>query len=661
MRRFAFSQLSVRLLSLIVLVVLPSILLMAYSAWRERDRAERSAQADVLQLVRVAAGGHRLHLDAARQLLNGLELLPSVNEARAADMAPILARLRAEYPGYLQIAMAGPDGLLLAAADPAGARADVADEAWFGQAVRGRDFVVGEYHAPGRLGVVPSLVCAHPVRRADGSLAGVLWAALRLDWVEDLGQEVSRLPGGAFAVLDASGAVLSHHPQPERAVGRVFQDPALPRAMRASGEGVTRLTGPDGLRRVFAFAPLGSEREAWLAVGFAEDAAFAATRDAFAKSVAVLLALTLALLLAAWRGAQTLIFEPAQRLSQAARRIGVGDLAARVGDMPHDDEFSRLGRAFDQMAERLECHFEEHERDEAALRDSEARKTAIVESAPDAIILTDARANILEFNATAERMFGYPREQAMGSNLIELVAPSDLRPALYLGLDRYVHTGESPVVGRLQESRGRRVDGAELPVEYVFTPVRQSHGGLLFSVVVRDISERLEHEQALRALALVDDLTGLYNRRGMLTLGQQQLREADRGLRRLALIYTDLDHLKQINDQHGHAEGDAAIQQTARLLRETFRKSDIAARIGGDEFAVLALESSPAGLARLELRLRERAEAFNRQSGRPWVLSLSIGRARYDPSHPCSIEELLARADESMYEQKRAKREVGAA
>ncbi|MCU0314947.1 MAG: PAS domain S-box protein, partial [Solirubrobacteraceae bacterium] len=536
-----------------------------------------SAQADVLQLVRVAAGGHRLHLDAARQLLNGLELLPSVHEARAADMAPILARLRAEYPGYLQIAMAGPDGLLLAAADPALARADVADEAWFGQALRGRDFVVGEYHAPGRLGAVPSLVCAHPVRRADGSLAGVLWAALRLDWVEDLGQEVSRLPGGAFAVLDASGAVLSHHPQPEWAVGRVFQDPALARAMRASGEGVTRLTGPDGVRRVFAFAPLGGEREAWLAVGFSEDAAFAPTRDAFAKSVAVLLALTLALLLAAWRGAQTLIFEPAQRLSQAARRIGVGDLAARVGDMPHDDEFSRLGRAFDQMAERLERHFEEHERDEAALRDSEARKTAIVESAPDAIILTDARANILEFNATAERMFGYPREQALGCNLIELVAPPDLRPALHLGLDRYVRTGESAVVGRLQESRGRRADGAELPVEYVFTPVRQSQGGLLFSVVVRDISERLEHEQALRALALVDDLTGLYNRRGMLTLGQQQLREADRGLRRLALIYTDLE----VRHRRAHRRRRVRGAGARELARRPRAPRAAAARAGG--------------------------------------------------------------------------------
>jgi GGDEF domain-containing protein len=99
-------------------------------------------------------------------------------------------------------------------------------------------------------------------------------------------------------------------------------------------------------------------------------------------------------------------------------------------------------------------------------------------------------------------------------------------------------------------------------------------------------------ERELRSLALTDDLTGLYNRRGFLASATQQLKLARRNTKESLLLFCDLDNLKQINDSYGHVEGDGALVRTADTLEQTFRHSDVLARLGGDEFAVLALEAS---------------------------------------------------------------------
>lgn len=159
----------------------------------------------------------------------------------------------------------------------------------------------------------------------------------------------------------------------------------------------------------------------------------------------------------------------------------------------------------------------------------------------------------------------------------------------------------------------------------------------------------------LRALSLIDDLTGLYNRRGFLTLASQEFRLAHRLKKRMILLFADLDDLKGINDTLGHLEGNRALIKTAGILKETFRDSDIIGRVGGDEFAVLAVENQENNRLRLNTRLQENMKAHNAKATSPLKLSVSVGIARYDPDSPCSIDELLEWADKSMYEQKRSK------
>ncbi|MDQ6830229.1 MAG: diguanylate cyclase [Gemmatimonadota bacterium] len=180
------------------------------------------------------------------------------------------------------------------------------------------------------------------------------------------------------------------------------------------------------------------------------------------------------------------------------------------------------------------------------------------------------------------------------------------------------------------------------------------------NLLIRSIRYAIERNQlrmALRSMSLVDELTGLYNRRGFVTLARQQLKMADRMSRRVAQVFVDLDGLKWINDNFGHAEGDRALVETAELLRDVFRESDIVARIGGDEFVVLALEETEPADEIFAARLRSAISRHNALTPRMYPLAVSIGVATYDPADPCALDELMQRADRLMYVEKRGKRQ----
>lgn len=180
------------------------------------------------------------------------------------------------------------------------------------------------------------------------------------------------------------------------------------------------------------------------------------------------------------------------------------------------------------------------------------------------------------------------------------------------------------------------------------------------SGVIRDLLRRALQcatkqyvvQTELSNLALKDELTGLYNRRGFLALADRQLKLAHRSDRSLLLFFMDLDGLKEINDVFGHSEGDAALTWTAEALKATFRDSDVVARFGGDEFAALAIAASGQSEASIRERLTEYLNSQSRKDTHH-KFSLSLGTARFDPRHPVSIRELIAEADRAMYQQKR--------
>jgi two-component system, cell cycle response regulator len=164
--------------------------------------------------------------------------------------------------------------------------------------------------------------------------------------------------------------------------------------------------------------------------------------------------------------------------------------------------------------------------------------------------------------------------------------------------------------------------------------------------------ERHRMQNQLRQQALVDELTGLHNRRGFVTLASHQLKVAGRQNAPLVLLFADLDGLKTINDTFGHAEGDRALIDTADVLRSSIRSSDVVARLSGDEFCALLSECVPSTATLVMERLQDAVRSHNRASDRPYTLSLSVGVATYDPERDRDIDELMRRADRSMYREK---------
>jgi diguanylate cyclase (GGDEF)-like protein len=174
------------------------------------------------------------------------------------------------------------------------------------------------------------------------------------------------------------------------------------------------------------------------------------------------------------------------------------------------------------------------------------------------------------------------------------------------------------------------------------------------------VTGRRESENALRSysvemeqLALTDELTGLRNRRGFLVLADQALRMARRTRSKCALVFVDLDGLKRVNDTRGHAAGDALIADAARVLGSVFRESDVVGRVGGDEFAVLALLDEHDGATAVSARLQSEIDRFNAELVPTLRVAMSIGIEEINCAAETPLDVLLSRADRAMYERKR--------
>jgi len=169
------------------------------------------------------------------------------------------------------------------------------------------------------------------------------------------------------------------------------------------------------------------------------------------------------------------------------------------------------------------------------------------------------------------------------------------------------------------------------------------------------VIERKKIEQELERLAHHDTLTGAYNRGYGLELLQRQLKLAKRNKSPLLLAYSDLDNLKDINDEFSHEEGDRVMVQVAKLFKSTLREVDIIIRMGGDEFLVILLGCSLNEIPIIRKRLSKGLTRLNKINNKPYKIGFSTGFSNYDPVYPLSMNELIRIADEKMYEEKKSK------
>jgi diguanylate cyclase (GGDEF)-like protein/PAS domain S-box-containing protein len=254
---------------------------------------------------------------------------------------------------------------------------------------------------------------------------------------------------------------------------------------------------------------------------------------------------------------------------------------------------------------------------------------------------------ITDINPVGERISRVKKQDIVGKDIME-VFPGANELGLIDVMQNVWKTGE-PKRHPVSLYRDNRI------FQWVENNILKLASGEIVAVY-DDVTDRKRMEEEILTLSITDQLTGLHNRRGFLSLAGQQLRLAERNKTGMLLFFADLDGLKWINDTLGHEEGDKALIEAATVFKETFRTSDIIARLGGDEYAALAVDITEINSGIFTARLQSLIDEKNRQDGRRYRLAISVGCSFHDPEHPCSIDELMVRADQLMYEQKQNKK-----
>ncbi len=295
----------------------------------------------------------------------------------------------------------------------------------------------------------------------------------------------------------------------------------------------------------------------------------------------------------------------------------------------------------------------------ARLVESETRFRSSFDSAAVGMAIVSFTGRLMEVNRSLADMLGYQEEVLARMDLRELTHPEDLDTSL-------AQLGEL-ASGRVRsyrlEQRYLRRDGAVVWALLAVSSVRDAEERPVYAVAqVEDITARKRAEEnaeryaaELRSLALTDDLTSVYNRRGFRLLAEQICLAQRRSAEPLMLVAVDLDHLKVINDTWGHAAGDRALLIVATALASTFRTSDVIGRMGGDEFLCLLPNATDVDPERLRARLESSMARLSADLKEEFAVTATVGIAVAPPAAAVDLDRLMREADQKLYDAKHAR------
>lgn len=289
---------------------------------------------------------------------------------------------------------------------------------------------------------------------------------------------------------------------------------------------------------------------------------------------------------------------------------------------------------------------------EADLAEKEMRYRELFDYSQGVICIHDLDGNLATVNKAGLNLLGYEEHEMTGRSLFEFM-PAELRSTFDAYLRQVTHEGIAQGLLELKTKGGKTVTVR-------FQNILASEVGRESYVLGHaiDVTQLIEAQQQLRELSLTDEMTGLLNRRGFLTLAEQQLRlERHVGTARgLALLFADMDGLKKINDSLGHEAGSEAISCLANIVKSVVRSGDLVARWGGDEFVILSIGSGDENVQLMSDRIHNALAEHNAGSGKHYEVACSIGVAPVLLDGSRTFEEIIAEADEAMYEEKKRRK-----
>ena len=283
---------------------------------------------------------------------------------------------------------------------------------------------------------------------------------------------------------------------------------------------------------------------------------------------------------------------------------------------------------------------------EEALRESEEKFRNIAQTAVDAFILADRNGNIIFWNRSAQKIFGYAEEEILGKPLTMLM-PEQYREAHQKGMERVHAIGESKYFVSITEMRGLRKDGNDFPIE-LSVAMWKIGDKTFFSGIIRDITKRKQLENELEKLATTDRLTQVFNRTKFHEVMKIELERVKRYNHPLSMVMFDIDHFKKVNDIYGHSVGDYVLQTLTQIVREILREIDYLVRWGGEEFIIITPETNIEKAEVLAERIRRATEDYTfDQAGK---ITISLGVAQFKKND--TEDTFIKRVDDAMYQAK---------
>jgi diguanylate cyclase (GGDEF)-like protein/PAS domain S-box-containing protein len=628
-----------RLLLLVLMLAVPFLVYVGVSARRQAEVDREDGSQRMLAAARVTAARLDDHIGDIEQLIKVVAHVVGTRDTDLASNDELFAAMIPSLPPHVNnVSVWTTQGVNVGTTHPEvrDKRGNLAASPVFKEAIASDGIVV---NAPfkSRINDEQIGVLAMAVRR-NGVVVGVVTVSTRLRRLEELLAPKETLPeGSVITVSDEHGKLLARSLDPDRFIGVDVSRQGYFEQALATGDGTAEGPGADGVVRIAGFTT--ARRVPWLVYVAAPSASVLTdvrrrTHQTLWFGAAMLL---VGLGLAFWVG--ELISRPLRRLSADAARLGSGDLSHR-SSVPQGGEIGVLAETLNRMAQTLQ------ERS-VSLQQSQEQLRQVTDNVPALVAYFDRDLRFRFANRAYADWLGTDPSSLIGRSLSEVYGEST-----YAGFARHMERaleGERIVYERDMDTRHGPVHVQSTVVPH--TAADEKVEGLY--VLTYDVTERKRNEERLRQLAEFDLLTGLPNRGLFLDRLHQAMVRSTRTDKPMALLFLDVDHFKQVNDQHGHAAGDEVLRTFARRLAQAVRSSDTVARMSGDEFTVILHELAGMDDARrlaekVVLAMREPMEVL----GVTMHLTTSVGVAL---SRPSSFDgpELIKRADTALYGAKR--------
>lgn len=695
--RFQPPSLHTFIIVLILLVTIPALLIMLYTAWEQHRAARHLAQQRLVSLSQDVVSEQRKLISGTRQLLMSMSQLPSLqNRPMVAQCQELLGNLLRPHPYYTNFGVADAKGEMYCSALPMKDRVNISDRLYFRRTLESRGFGVGEYQV-GRITGVPAINFSYPFFDKQGEVDGAVFAALNLGWLEELVAN-HNLPSGAFLkIIDSNGRLLMQYPGGKGESNNNSVTATLYEHIRQhGGQSSFEALESDGVRRFYTYLPLmDTESDIYVAIGMQQQKLTAAVDRQFKRNLFLMLTLFFVISAVMWVLGHRLFLQRIKILTSAAQSLRQGKLGIQTGLGTANDELGYLGKVFDSMStslqsqqDRLESSGEELQRSNKALKMLSACNRTLVyatdmqqlldmmchlivekgEYRMACIITTrdeqDSRLEILAYSG----MDNECEKSLSGLRLSDSGDHNPLARAMYeqqVVILQHSETVSSCHDNGIDESGGYGSIiahplqiGAQRGVLLIGALERNAFNQeevALFEEMANDISfgirtlknheKRIEAEAHIRHLAFYDPLTDLPNRFHLESKLESLIKTCGQ---QLSLLMININRFNEINNVIGYRHADVLLKSFGPHLAEILPRDTYIARIGGDIFAVIL----PGCQGDVALGVAKKAQAVSERpfehAGLSLDVSVTIGAAIF-PADGEEAVTLIRRASLAMH------------